>query len=86
VDASAGCGNVTALVGGAQQVSATRPSPRYVRAAPRISLPATEKLARGLCFLRAKSNFRMAESKISMLLMRVYNKIALSLGDGDAIL
>jgi hypothetical protein len=35
---------------------------------------------------RAKSNFRMAESKIGMLLMRVYNKIALSPGDGDAIL
>jgi hypothetical protein len=33
-----------------------------------------------------KSNFRMAESKIGMLLMHVYNKIALSLGGGDAIL
>jgi hypothetical protein len=28
----------------------------------------------------------MAESKIGMLLMHVYNKIALSLGGGDAIL
>jgi len=81
-----GYGNVTALVGGAQQVSATRPSPQYVRAAPGIPLPATEKLARDLCFRRAKSNFRMAESKIGMLLMHVYNKIALSLGGGDAIL
>jgi hypothetical protein len=33
-----------------------------------------------------KSNFRMAESKIGMLAMHAYNKIALSLCGGDAIL
>jgi hypothetical protein len=37
-------------------------------------------------FRCAKSNFRMAESKISMLSMRVHHKIAVSLGEGDAIL
>jgi hypothetical protein len=37
-------------------------------------------------FRRAKSNFRMAESKISMRSMRVHNKIAVSLVEGDAIL
>jgi hypothetical protein len=35
---------------------------------------------------RATSNFRMAESKISMRAMHVHNKIALSLGAVDAIL
>jgi len=38
------------------------------------------------CFRRAKSNFRMAESKIGMLSMRDHNKIALSLDAGGAIL
>jgi hypothetical protein len=37
-------------------------------------------------FRRAKSNFRMAESKIGMLSMRDHNKIALSLDAGGAIL
>jgi hypothetical protein len=45
-----------------------------------------KSLPTGPCFRRVKSNFRMAESKIGMLLMHVYNKIALSLGGGDAIL
>jgi hypothetical protein len=35
---------------------------------------------------RPRSNFRMAESKISMLAMHIHNKIALPLCAGDAIL
>jgi len=55
---------MTAFVGGAQQMSVTRRSNRRAG-----DFPACAR----------QSNFRMAESKISMLSMRVHNKIAVCL-------